>query len=84
MIQSEREAGDGQTIVVYQGDDTGTEIDAGALMDVVAADAAERDRRGRRIAAMTSIPQRHSGAYLGREGSGYETKTAIIVVYAAT
>jgi hypothetical protein len=32
---------------------------------------------------MAAEPLRHAAAYLGREGSGYETKMAVAVVYAS-
>jgi hypothetical protein len=30
---------------------------------------------------MTAMPLRHAGAALGNEGSGYETKAVVVVVY---
>jgi hypothetical protein len=81
MFQQEFDAGEGQAVVVYQSDDTGTEIEAASLLVAIAADAAQRARQGRRIVTMTSIPLRHSGAFMGREGSGFETKVAVVVVY---
>jgi hypothetical protein len=34
-----------------------------------------------RIASMHAMPQRHAGAYLGRNGSGFETRLAVVAVY---
>jgi hypothetical protein len=31
---------------------------------------------------MTSMPLRHAGAFMGREGSGFETKAVVTVVFA--
>jgi hypothetical protein len=31
---------------------------------------------------MASSPLRHAQSFMGREGSGYETKTSVAVVYA--
>jgi hypothetical protein len=83
MTQVEIAAGDRQTIVVYTSDDTGSEIDAPGLLAAIATDAATRERSGEAIVSMTAIPQRHAAAYLGRQGSGYETKVSIAVTYAA-
>jgi hypothetical protein len=74
--------GAGQWIVVYTDADTGNEIDPGALYSQIAADAAIRREAGQRIVSMAAEPLRHAAAYLGRQGSGYETKMAVAVVYA--
>jgi len=75
-------AGTGQWIVVYTDVDTGNEIDPAALYAQVAADAAVRKAAGQRIVSVCAEPLRHAAAYLGRQGSGYETKMAVAVVYA--
>jgi hypothetical protein len=76
------DAGNGQTIVVYVSEDTGSEVDPAELYAAVARDAADRAAGGERIVSMAASPLRHSAAYLGREGSGYETKPCVAVVYA--
>jgi hypothetical protein len=76
------EAGPDQVIVVYTPADTGDELDPLAIAGEVAADAAARAADGFRIVSMTNMPLRHAGAYVGRQGSGYETSTAVHVVYA--
>lgn len=81
MQPYEVSAGPTQTIVVYMSDDTGNEVDPYTLYQEVAADAAARAVHGQRIVSLASVPLRHSAAYLGREGSGYETKVAVAVVY---
>ncbi len=78
----EFQAGAGQWIVVYTDVDTGNEIDPAALYAQVAADAAIRLAGGQHIVSMAAEPLRHAAAYLGRQGSGYETKIAVAVVYA--
>lgn len=35
-----------------------------------------------RIVSMHVMPLRHSGVYVGRDGSGFETRAAVVVVYA--
>jgi hypothetical protein len=57
------------------------ELDAVAIIAEIAGDAAERATRGLRILSMTTIPLRHAGTYFGQEGSGFQTKAAIAVVY---
>ncbi len=81
MISGEFSAGADQTIVVYESYDTGGEIDMAAFVASVAEDAARRAAAGQRIHTMTGLPMRHAGAFLGRDGSGYETLAALIVVY---
>lgn len=78
MIQREFRAGTDQLIVVYLPDDTGDEIDAFGAYGEIADDAR---RRGARIVSMTALPLRHRGALMSREGSGYQTKLAVAVVY---
>jgi hypothetical protein len=36
----------------------------------------------RQLASLDTMNLRHAGLYLGRQGSGYETKFAIIALYA--
>jgi hypothetical protein len=76
------DAGNGQTIVVYVSPDTGTEVNPAELYAAVARDAADRAAGGERIVSMSASPLRHSAVKLGREGSGYESKLCIAVVYA--
>ena len=84
MGRTELQAGDGQTLVVYLSDDDGNEVDAVAIYSAVAQDAARMGREHhQRIVTMTSTPLRHAGTSFGREGSGYETKLAVAVIYAA-
>ncbi len=83
METNEFPAGNGQWIVVYVSPDTSDEVDAAALYGEIAADAAARQQKGQHIVSMASVPIRHAQAFLGREGSGYETKIAVAVVYAA-
>jgi hypothetical protein len=79
--QSEFEAGPDQLIVVYAPADMSAELDPMAIFSAVAADAAARAPAGLRILSMTSLPLRHAGAFMGQEGSGYQTKVALAVVY---
>ncbi|OGO54280.1 MAG: hypothetical protein A2V85_17435 [Chloroflexi bacterium RBG_16_72_14] len=83
MQRAEFAAGDDQLIVVYAPPDTGQEVEAMALYGDIARDAAAlATNRGLRIVSMTSMPLRHAGAFMGREGSGFETKAVVTVVYA--
>ena len=85
MGRTEFEAGEGQTLVVYLSEDDGSEIDAETIYAAIAQDAARMDRERRlRIVTMTSTPLRHAGTSFGRDGSGYETKLAVAVTYAAS
>jgi hypothetical protein len=81
MTQSEFSAGPNQSIVVYVSDDTGAEIDPAGLYAAIAKDAEQRAVMGWRIVSTAAVPVRHAGAFLGREGSGYETKVSVAVVY---
>jgi hypothetical protein len=83
MESNELAAGTGQTIVVYVSDDTSDEVDVAALYGEIADDAADRLVNGQRLMSMAATPLRHANAFLGREGSGYETKIAVAVVYVA-
>lgn len=82
MLQTEFAAGAGQSIVVYVTEDDGAEVDPLEIYRYVAIDAARRAQHGVRIVAMSAFPLRHSQAWLAREGSGYESKVAVAVVYA--
>ena len=82
MPPTEFDAGNGQSIVVYVSSDTGSEIDPTALYREIASDAEQRAAAGQKIVSVAAVPTRHSAAFLGREGSGYETKFAVAVVYA--
>jgi len=81
MVVGEFEAGPDHTIVVYAPPDVSTELDPAAIFAEVAADASTRAGSGMRILSMTSMPLRHTGAWMGQEGSGYQTKVAVAVVY---
>ncbi len=83
MDPIELDAGAGQSIVVYVSPDTGSEVEPTELYGEIAEDAARRAERGLRIISMAAVPTRHAQAFLAREGSGYETKIAVAVVYAA-
>jgi hypothetical protein len=83
MVPSEFSAGPNQMIVVYVSSDTGTEVDPAALYGEIAQDAARRAESGHRIVSMAAVPVRHTGAFLARQGSGYESKIAVAVIYAA-
>jgi hypothetical protein len=81
--RAEFDAGDGQLIVVYAPGDYGSEIDPMALYAEIARDAADLAlHRGLHMVSMTSMPLRHSGAMMSRQGSGYETKAVVAVAYA--
>lgn len=83
MIVAEESAGGGQTIVAYMSLDTGDEVDPAWLVQEIAEDAARRAEAGERIVAMTGLPLRHAAVAFGREGSGYQTKAAVLVTYRA-
>lgn len=74
-------AGPDQVLVVYQPADTGGELEPLTIFSAVAADAAKRASNGDWIVTMTSMPLRHAGTAFGQEGSGYETKAVVAVVY---
>ena len=82
MTQIEFSAGPNQSIVVYSSGDVGAEIDPAAMYQAIAKDAEQRALAGWRIVSTASVPVRHAGAFLGREGRGYETKFSVGVVYA--
>jgi hypothetical protein len=79
MAGTEFQAGPSQMFVVYTSPDTGSEVDPAAVFEDVAA---SRATNGWRIVSTAASPTRHSGAFMGREGSGYETKMSVVVVYA--
>jgi hypothetical protein len=81
MQGTEFEAGPNQLIVVYSPTDTGSEIDPTGVYRGVAEDAGQRAVGGWRIVSTAAVPVRHAQAFMGREGSGYETKMAVAVVY---
>ena len=81
MDSQEFPAGPYQRIVVYQPPDTGMELDPAAIFGAVAEDAADRARRGQDLVSLTCQDLRHSGLFMGRQGSGYESKVAVIAVY---
>ena len=74
-------AGPDQVLVVYEPADLSSEIDPLAIYSAIAADAGRRAASGEWIVTMTSMPLRHAGTAFGQEGSGYETKVALAVVY---
>ncbi len=84
MIKTEWGIGLNQIFVVYVSDDTGSEIDPTVFYSNIATDAQQYAQRGMRISAMASVPLRHSQGFVAREGSGYETKITVSVVYAGT
>ncbi len=79
---TEFNAGANQTIIVYITADTGEEVDPLALYGDIAQDAARRAGDGQRIVSMAAVPTRHAQGFMARQGSGYETKLAVAVVYA--
>jgi len=81
MITGDHEAGNGQVIVTYVSDDTGGEVEPSAVAEEIAADARQRADAGLRIVAMAGMPLRHAAVAFGREGSGYNTKEAVLVTY---
>ncbi|TME10117.1 MAG: hypothetical protein E6I65_09555 [Chloroflexi bacterium] len=81
LAVQELEAGPEQWIVLYVPADTGVELDPSSIFREIAEDAAKRARDGQMIASMHSMPLRHAGVYVGRTGSGFETRVAIVVVY---
>jgi hypothetical protein len=81
MEPVEFDAGEGQSIVVYVSPDTGAEVDAAAFYAEIAKDSARRAADGRRIVSVAAVPTRHAQGFVARQGSGYETKLAVAVVY---
>jgi hypothetical protein len=83
METNEFAAGASQTIVVYVSNDTADEVDPAQLYGEIAGDAAARLLKGQHIVSLAATPLRHSQSFLGRQGSGYETKISVAVVYAS-
>jgi hypothetical protein len=83
METNEFAAGAGQVIVVYVSNDTSNEVDPGSLYGEIAVDAAARLLKGQRIVSLAATPLRHAQSFIGRQGSGYETKISVAVVYAS-
>ena len=81
VFQNEFRAGPDQRIVVYHVTDTGEELNPVAIFAEIAEDAAKRAEQGQRIVAIAPLSTRHAGAWFSREGSGFETKASIAVVY---
>lgn len=81
MQRLEFEAGPNQMIVVYTPDDIGRPIDPVAMFREVAADAKTWASNGWRILSTAAMPTHHSVSLQGREGFGYETQAAVIIVY---
>jgi len=79
--QAEYPAGPDHVLVVYQPPDLGMEIDPTNLVGWIAADARERAASGLRMLSMTNFPMRHAGTAFGNDGSGYQTKAAVAVLY---
>lgn len=79
--QQEFEAGPDQWLVVYVPADIGGELDPAKIYGHVAADAVKRAEDGQRIVSQHAMPLRHAGVYLGRQGSDFETRVAIVTVY---
>ena len=78
---TELPAGPDHVIVVYQPADVSTEIDPLSIFSAIAADAASRASSGLRMLSVTSLPLRHAGTTWGNDGSGYQTKVAVAVLY---
>ena len=81
VSSQEFSAGPDHLIVLYLPADLRTEIDPAQIFAEIAADATERAAQGLRILSMTTMPLRHGGLWAGAEGSGYQTKTSVAVVY---
>ena len=81
IAQTEYPAGPDHVIVVYQPPDLGSEIDPANLLGWIAADARRPAKDGLRMLSMMSTPLRHAGTAFGNDGSGYQTKLAVTVLY---
>ena len=81
MITTELAVGRDQAIVVYTAEDTGSEVDPVSIFTEIGADAERRAGSRWTIVSMAAVPTRHAAAFLARQGSGYETKVSIAVVY---
>ena len=84
MIGGEYPAGPDQVLVVYTPPDTSIELDPLAIATEIAGDAATRAANGWRVVSTADMPLRHGGTAFGLQGSGFETKAAVLVVYART
>ena len=84
MIGGEYPAGADQVLVVYTPPDASIELDPLAIAGDIAADATARAADGWRIVSTADMPLRHGGTAFGLQGSGFETKAAILVVYVRT
>ena len=84
METNEFAAGAGQLIVVYVSNDTSDEVNPASLYGEIAQDAAARLLKGQRIISLAATPLRHAQAFMSRQGSGYETKISVAVVYASS
>jgi hypothetical protein len=82
MIGGEFPAGSDQVLVVYMPPDTSIELDPLAIATEIAGDATTRAADGWRIVSTADMPLRHGGTAFGLQGSGFETKAAVLVVYA--
>jgi hypothetical protein len=71
-------------IVVYLPPDTSEEVDAVALYTLVATDAGRRASKGWQLASIDPLNLGHAGLFVGRGGSGYETKVAITALLVRT
>ena len=81
MNPQEFDAGANQIVVVYPVPDTGSELDPAGIFESVAEDARARSAEGWHIVSMAVMPTRHSAVAFGREGSGFETKAGVVVVF---
>jgi len=81
MDMQELDAGPDRLIVLYLPADDGSEVDPSAIFAAVASDAESRAAGGLRMLSMTAMPLRHGGLWAGAQGSGYETKTSVAVLY---
>ena len=83
MQSNEFSAGAGQSIDVYVSDDTSDEVDPDTMYGEIAEDAAARLLNGQRLVSLAASPLRHAQSFMGREGSGYETKISVAAIYAS-
>lgn len=81
---AEHPAGPNRLLVVYPSGDTGEELDPGAFLEAVAADARWRAEHGWTLVSLVGLPVRHAGAkdLFSVAGSGYTTKAAMGGLYA--
>ncbi len=77
----ERPMGPGRILVVYQSADTGAEVDPVDIFRDVAEDGARRATLGQQALSLAVMPLRHAQGFMGRAGSGFETKNAVAVLY---